>query len=156
MREAADFMIDSTRTAGLRGEISPPASGVEETGDAKLVELARAGDDRSFAALVARYERALIRVLARLVRDDELARDLAQETFWKVYNRLDRFDTSRRFGPWLFRIGVNLTLDSLRRHEPPPAVSIHVPIGAGGKAFGLPCDDPRVRAELAQEGQIVL
>ena len=156
MQKAADFVIDSTQLAGPRGEISLPAAGVEETGDAKLVEQARAGDDRSFAALVARYERALIRVLARLVRDDELARDLAQETFWKVYNRLDRFDTSRRFGPWLFRIGVNLTLDSLRRHEPPPAVSIHVPIGYGGKAFDLPDADPRVQAELAQEVQFVL
>ncbi len=75
------------------------------------------GDDQAFAALVVRYERKLIRVLTRLVRDEELARDLAQETFWKVYNRLDRFDTARRFGPWLFRIGVNLGLDQLRRHD---------------------------------------
>ncbi len=156
MQKAADFMIGSTQVAGPRGVNSSPAAGVEEAGDAKLVEQARAGDDQSFAALVARYERALIRVLARLVRDEELARDLAQETFWKVYNRLDRFDTSRRFGPWLFRIGVNLTLDSLRRHEPPPAVSIHVPIGENGKAFDLPDADPRIQAELAQEVQFVL
>ena len=73
-----------------------------------------------------------IRVLARLVRDEELARDLAQETFWKVYNRLDRFDTSRRFGPWLFRVGVNLGLDLLRRHDAPAAsLSIDRPADDG-------------------------
>ena len=129
---------------------------VEESGDARLVEQARGGDDHAFALLVGRYERALIRVLTRMVHDEEFARDLAQETFWKVYNRLDRFDTARRFGPWLFRIGVNLTLDSLRRNEPPPAVSLNMPTDDGERAFDLPDADPRVRAELAQEVRFVL
>ncbi len=82
--------------------------------DAWLVDLARRGDHQAFAVLVRRYERKLIRVLVRLVREPEQARDLAQETFWRVYVRLDRFDTARRFGPWLFRVGVNLGLDWLR------------------------------------------
>src|SRR5258707_12467570 len=56
-------------------------------------------------------------VLLRFVRDRELARDLAQETFLRVYERLDQFDPSRRFGPWLFRIGVNLSLDYLRKRR---------------------------------------
>ena len=88
--------------------------------DAWLVERARHGDHAAFAVLVRRYERKLIRVLARLVRDPEQARDLAQETFWRVYSRLDRFDSARRFGPWLFRVGVNLGLDQLRRTKNEP------------------------------------
>jgi RNA polymerase sigma-70 factor (ECF subfamily) len=128
----------------------------EESGDARLVEQARAGDDQAFATLVARYERALVRVLARLVRDEELARDLAQETFWRVYNRLDRFDTSRRFGPWLFRVGVNLGLDGLRRQGPAPASSIHATTGDGRRVFELADPDPRAREELAQEVRHVL
>jgi len=141
---------------------NPPPTSETTEGDARLVERARGGDDPAFAALVGRYERKLVRVLARLVHDEELARDLAQETFWKVYNRLDRFDTSRRFGPWLFRVGVNLGLDHLRRHDPPrvPALSIDRPQGDGdGDArggFDLPDPDPRLRAELAQEVQFVL
>ena len=158
-------MARATETSGetirLDGETNweePRVSSAraEEAGDARLVEEARDGDDRAFATLVARYERALIRVLTRLVRDEELARDLAQETFWKVYNRLDRFDTSRRFGPWLFRIGVNLTLDALRRHEPPSASSIDQPASDGRKAFEVPDPDPRVQAELVQEVQFIL
>jgi RNA polymerase sigma-70 factor (ECF subfamily) len=138
-------------------EVPGSSASMVEAGDARLVELARAGDDRAFAALVARYERKLVRVLARLVRDEELARDLAQETFWKVYNRLDRFDTSRRFGPWLFRVGVNLGLDLLRRHDAPAAsISIDRPADGGRRAFDLPDPDPRRRAELAQEVQFVL
>jgi len=135
---------------------APPDPDLDARGDAWLVEQVRAGDDRAFAALVVRYERKLIRVLTRLVRDEELARDLAQETFWKVYSRLDRFDTTRRFGPWLFRIGVNLGLDQLRRRDAPLAASIDRPQGEGRGAFDLPDPDPRIRAELAQEVQFVL
>src|SRR3954471_17239784 len=128
----------------------------EDLGDARLVERARGGDDQAFAALVVRYERKLIRVLTRLVRDEELARDLAQETFWKVYNRLDRFDMGRRFGPWLFRIGVNLGLDQLRRHDGPPTASIDRPANDQQRAFEVPDPDPRIQAELAREVQFVL
>lgn len=132
---------------------------LEEAGDARLVERAREGDDDAFAALVARYERKLLRVLTRLVHDRELARDLAQETFWRVYSRLDRFDTSRRFGPWLFRVGVNLGVDQLRRRDTPTA-----PLpGPGRRGDDDPTatadvldPDPRPREELAQEVRFVL
>ena len=127
-----------------------------ERGDAWLVESVRAGDDLAFATLVQRYERKLIRVLTRLVHDEELARDLAQETFWKVYTRLDKFDTARRFGPWLFRVGVNLGLDHLRRHEAPPASSLDRSQAEGQRAYDLPDPDPRIQAELAQEVQYIL
>jgi RNA polymerase sigma-70 factor (ECF subfamily) len=85
--------------------------------DARLVEDARQGNRDAFGELVLRYEQRLIRVILRFVPDLETSRDLAQETFLRVYERLDQFDPSRRFGPWLFRIGVNLTLDYLRKRK---------------------------------------
>lgn len=126
--------------------------------DAWLVERARHGDHQAFAVLVRRYERKLIRVLMRLVHEPEQARDLAQETFWRVYTRLDRFDTARRFGPWLFRVGVNLALDWLRsaRGSQPPAASIDRTDADGQAVFELSDPDPRARAELAQEVRYVL
>src|SRR5437016_5234617 len=96
-------------------EVEPSGSG--GSSDARLVEDARRGDSDAFGQLVRRYEARLISVILRFVRDYELARDLAQETFLRVYERMDQFDPSRRFGPWLFRIGVNLTLDHLRRRK---------------------------------------
>lgn len=97
---------------------SPNLSRVDNAvSDARLVEEARRGDSGAFGKLVLRYERRLIRVIMRFVRDVDLAEDLAQDTFIKVYERLDQFDPSRRFGPWLFRIGVNRTLDYLRRQK---------------------------------------
>ncbi len=142
---------NTTPSADEVAEVRP------EVGDARLVERVRRGDDDAFAALVTRYERKLLAVLTRMVHDEELARDLAQETFWKVYNHLDRFDTARRFGPWLFRIGVNLALDELRRRPAiPPATSIDQPTAHGRAGFDLPDPDPRLREELAQEVRFVL
>src|SRR4051812_47540738 len=153
-REASP--IDPTLSGESRAVAREREARAEDLGDARLVERARSGDDQAFAALVVRYERKLIRVLARLVRDEELARDLAQETFWKVYNRLDHFDTARRFGPWLFRIGVNLGLDQLRRRDGPPTASMDRGPGGEPRAFDVPDPDPRIQAELVQEVQFVL
>lgn len=85
--------------------------------DARLVEEARRGETDSFGELVQRYERRLVRVIMRFVQNPDTAEDLAQETFLRVYECLDQFDPSRRFGPWLFRIGVNLTLDYHRARK---------------------------------------
>jgi RNA polymerase sigma-70 factor (ECF subfamily) len=162
-RDRADGQTGATVTAAAKSLAAgrTPATGSDDEAslnDAWLVERARHADHAAFAILVQRYERKLIRVLARLVRDPELARDLAQETFWRVYSRLDRFDTARRFGPWLFRVGVNLGLDQLRRvrAEPFPPASINRTPGDGRVPFELPDPDPRIQAELAQEVQFIL
>jgi RNA polymerase sigma-70 factor, ECF subfamily len=145
------------------GPAEPPSTGLDDGAgftDAWLVEHARHGDHHAFAALVRRYERKLIHVLTRLVREPEQARDLAQETFWRIYTCLDRFDTARRFGPWLFRVGINLALDWLRSKPNELAFttlshsSWHRP--GGRPALEFPDRDQRLQAELAQEVQVVL
>jgi RNA polymerase sigma-70 factor, ECF subfamily len=126
--------------------------------DAWLVEHARHGDQQAFALLVRRYERKLLRVLTRLIRDPEYARDLAQETFWRVYVRLDRFDTARRFGPWLFRVAVNLGFDWIRqnKHKSARTASIKRMSVEGQTNFEVAEADPRTQSELAQEVQFIL
>lgn len=123
--------------------------------DARLVDAARGGDKDAFGALVRRYERRLVRVLLRFVSDYELARDLAQETFLRAYERLDQFDPSRRFGPWLFQIGVNLTLDYLRRRKRRGRWSLFSE-APSERPPDPEMDDPRRKIELAQEVQNVL
>jgi RNA polymerase sigma-70 factor (ECF subfamily) len=157
-RDTATTRLESRVDLGEAAcEAEPPRddseAGTECYSDAWLVEKTRGGDDEAFARLVFRYERKLIRVLNRLVHDEESARDLAQETFWKVYTQLDRFDTARRFGPWLFRIGVNLGVDHLRRRESTSLISSHRK-GSGGFEPTIP--DPRNRREIVQEVRHVL
>jgi RNA polymerase sigma-70 factor (ECF subfamily) len=131
---------------------APPAASVS---DARLVEMARRGDSEAFGDLVLRYERRLIRVIMRFVHDQELARDLAQETFLRVYERLDQFDPSRRFGPWLFRIGVNLTLDHLRRRKRRGRWSLFTDVSRENSPDPQ-VPDPRRSIDLKQEVQAVL
>jgi RNA polymerase sigma-70 factor (ECF subfamily) len=123
--------------------------------DARLIEEARRGEQAAFGDLVLRYERRLVSVILRFVRDVELARDLAQETFLRAYERLDQFDPSRRFGPWLFRIGVNLTLDYLRKRKRRGWASLF-----SESLMEKPPDpavpDPRQALDLEQEVRLVL
>ena len=67
-----------------------------------------------------------------------------------------KLDDAARFGPWLFRIGVNLGLDQLRRHDGLPTASIDRPAKDEQRAFEVPDPDPRIQAELAQEVQFLL
>jgi RNA polymerase sigma-70 factor, ECF subfamily len=133
---------------------SPEQDGVGFS-DARLVEAARRGDRDAFGVLVQRYERRLVRVILRFVSDVELAKDLAQDTFLRAYVRFDQYDPARRFGPWLFRIGVNLTFDYLRRRRRRGKWSVFTDYWSSGNADpAMP--DPRARFDTRQEVNLVL
>ena len=125
--------------------------------DARLVEEARRGDREAFGQLVRRYEARLLSVILRFERDYETARDLAQETFLRAYVRLNQFDPSRRFGPWLFRIGVNLTLDHLRKRRKKRSIWTYLFSDNGQeKQPELEAPDPRRSLDTEQEVRAVL
>jgi RNA polymerase sigma-70 factor (ECF subfamily) len=95
-----------------------------DTTDAELAGLARRGDERAARELVERFQRPVFSIVHRMVRDRELAEDLAQEAFVRTFNNLDRYDPSYKFSSWLFKIAYNLTVDHLRRKEV-KTISIH-------------------------------
>ena len=123
--------------------------------DARLVEEVRRGNGEAFGHLVRRYEMRLLSVILRFVKDREQARDLSQETFLRAYERLDQFDPARRFGPWLFRIGVNLTLDYLRRKKRRIWGILFSDSGLE-RSPDPPTGDPRQQLDLEQEVRQVL
>jgi RNA polymerase sigma-70 factor, ECF subfamily len=86
--------------------------------DQQVVELARDGRETAFRELIGRYQRPVFSLIYRLVRDREKAEDLAQETFIKVLNALNRYDPSYKFSSWIFKIAHNTSLDHLRKKEP--------------------------------------
>jgi RNA polymerase sigma-70 factor, ECF subfamily len=86
--------------------------------DQEVVERARQGRETAYRELIGRYERPVFSLIYRLVRDRETAEDLAQETFIKVLNALDRYDPSFKFSSWIFKIAHNTALDRLRKKEP--------------------------------------
>ena len=89
--------------------------------DQQLVERVQQGDKRAFNLLVAKYERRLIRLLSRLVRDPHEVQDVAQETFIKAYRALPGFRGESAFYTWLYRIGVNTAKNYLVARKRQPA-----------------------------------
>jgi RNA polymerase sigma-70 factor (ECF subfamily) len=73
-----------------------------------------AGDPTAFRVLVERHSRELYDFVFRFTRSSAAAEDVVQESFLQVHLSADRFDTSRRFKPWLFTIAANKSRDWLR------------------------------------------
>lgn len=85
--------------------------------DHELVTFARSGSEKAYRELLDRYQRPVFSLVYRMVRDRELSEDLAQETFVKVFNHIDRFDPKYKFSSWIFKIASNLTIDAIRKKE---------------------------------------
>lgn len=79
----------------------------EREADLLLVERVQAGDQAAFGLLVSKYQRKLLRLVMRLVRDPAEAEDVTQEAFIKAYRALPNFRGESAFYTWLYRIGVN-------------------------------------------------
>ena len=85
--------------------------------DQEVVLLARGGREAAYRELVRRYERPIFALLYRMVRDRELAEDLAQETFVKALNAIESYRPEFKFSSWIFKIANNGAIDHLRRRE---------------------------------------
>ena len=144
-------MIEATKTP----IVSQHDTDTSLLSESRLVEESRRGKTAAYGELVRLYERRLVRVIGRFIGDAWQVEDLAQETFLRAYSRLGQFDTSRRFGPWLFRIGVNLTLDHLRKIKRRGRTALF-----SESPFERPPDpsveDPRGDLDLKQEVREVL
>jgi len=79
----------------------------EREADLLLVERVQAGDQQAFGLLVEKYQRRLLRLVQRMVRDAAEAEDVTQEAFVKAYRALPNFRGESAFYTWLYRIGVN-------------------------------------------------
>ena len=85
-----------------------------EHDDRQLAALARGGDETAFAALVRRHQAGVRRCAARILGDDEEARDIAQLAFVRAWENLSKYDVAWAFSTWVYRIASNLAIDVLR------------------------------------------
>ncbi len=94
----------------------PPKS-FTDVSDQQVVVFAQEGREDAYRELIRRYERPVYSLIYRMVRDNETSEDLAQETFIKVLNNIDRYRPEFKFSSWLFKIANNITIDHLRRRQ---------------------------------------
>lgn len=106
-----------TRPMAMSEPVSEPVSQPkrDELRHGELAEQARHGDREAFTALFTAYNARICTYLARLVGDDEVGRDLAQDAFLAAWRALPRVMGELRFGPWLYRIATNTARSHLRR-----------------------------------------
>ena len=94
-----------------------PALDLPNLPDADVARLAQQGREAAFRELVRRYERPVFSLVFRMVRDSATAEDLAQDTFIKVLNHVDKYRPEFKFSSWLFKIANNVAIDHLRRRQ---------------------------------------
>lgn len=83
----------------------------------RLIELAQSGDRYAFTNLFQRYHAQICTYLGRLLENEELGRDLAQETFLRAWQQLPQLRDALSFEAWLYRIATNLAHSTLRRER---------------------------------------
>ncbi len=82
--------------------------------DAELMLRVRAGDETSFAVLLDRHRAPVVHFLYRMVQNDAVSEELAQEVFLRVYRSRATYEPTAKFTTWLFRIATHLALNWIR------------------------------------------
>jgi len=82
--------------------------------DNSLVSEFISGNDEAFTQLVTRYKDSITNYLNMMVGDYDIALDLSQETFLRVYRSINRYSNLYQFSTWIYRIATNLAIDEIR------------------------------------------
>ena len=88
-----------------------------EVDDLELVDRARAGDAGAFHTLVVRYQRKVYAVALGIVKDPDLAWDVAQDAFVRVHQNLATFRSDSSFSTWVLRIATHISIDAVRKER---------------------------------------
>lgn len=91
-----------------------------ELSDRDLVQRCQAGEPNAFQELVSRYHQKVYMVILGLLRNREDAQEVAQETFFRAYRKINSFQGNSSFYTWIYRIAVNMSIDAQRRQKRNP------------------------------------
>ena len=81
------------------------------------VNSARQGSDEAFSRLVEKFQAPVFNLCYRMLGDSAEAEDAAQESFWRAYQSLKRYDPRRPFMTWLLSIAAHFCIDQLRKRH---------------------------------------
>lgn|GEM_PF-1688696 len=115
-----------------------------------IVQFARQRDPRAFERLMQRWDRRILAFLAKASGDLEVAKDLRQEVFFRLYRYGGSYNPNGSFPTWLFRIAVNV-LRTWQSHQG-RHLAVEVPADEAGEAREVadPAPGPRARAGEAE------
>src|SRR5690606_24030401 len=122
--------------------------------ESRLAQLARNGDRFAFRELVDLYQNKIYHLAYRMLGNVHEAEDIVQETFLRVYMNLTRYDTAQKFSTWIYRIGTNLCIDTLRKRKRKSNLSLDANIFDSDSSDGY--DILPTGVEELPENQLVL
>jgi RNA polymerase sigma-70 factor (ECF subfamily) len=128
--------------------------GADESSDAAIMLRVAAGDESGFTYLVEKYHRAMIHFLFRMVRNEAVAEEMAQEVFLRVYRSRESYRAEAKFTTWLYRIATNLAVNYARdtRHErAAQTVYLDAPDEETGTTPDVADDEPSAEQHLLRE-----
>src|SRR3954451_16427732 len=135
--------------------VSPLKRDSDETTDHELVARLRAGDDRAFECLYARYHRRIAAYVFGMVHDHARAEDITQDVFMSALRRMRETDRPIAFKPWIYEIAKNACIDQFRRSRRGEEVSYDAEEGLGSADYGrLVTKDPAPDAAFETKQQL--
>jgi RNA polymerase sigma-70 factor (ECF subfamily) len=118
--------------------------------DAQLVVRALDGSQDAYRQLVERHGRSVLNLVARMVREDGVAEELAQDAFVKAFSALRSFDPAYKFSNWILRIAHNTAIDYLRKVRP---ATVSIDADPSGQDLADALIDKRDRSPFEQTVQ---
>ncbi len=134
-------------------------SASDPTDEELMAALAR-GDGQALAGLVERYQNDIFRFCLHYLKNVESAKEMAQETYLRIYSARARFEVSRKFKPWMLCIARNLCLNEIKRRK-----MVHMETleeyassarGESGEVMQAPADSPYEQLLTKERHRVLL
>ncbi len=109
------------------------------------------GDHKAFQYLVEQYSRLVYNHIYRMSNSPDLADELTQEVFVKIYQKLNTFDQTKPFKPWLLRIASNTTLSAFRKQNKIVSLDALKESGQWKESDPSPDTSDLIEAQLSNE-----
>jgi len=136
------------------GPIAGANAALDPGSDAAVMLRLAAGDEGAFNFLVQKYHRAMIHFLFRMVHNEAVAEELAQEVFLRIYRSRESYRAEAKFTTWLYRIATNLAVNHARdtRHErSAQTIYLDAPDEETGTTPDVADDEPSVEQKLMRD-----
>lgn len=122
-----------------------------ETGDAEVMLRLAAGDLDCFEYLMNKYRRPIVHFMYRMVHNQAIAEEMAQEVFLRVYRARETYRAEARFTTWLYRIATNLAVNYARdtkNERTAPTIHLDEPDPETGSLHDVADETPTIEADM--------
>ncbi len=146
--------IDNSPGAVARRTEAARRGDYSELTDAEIMLELKAGNLAAFDVLLAKYRKPIVHFMFRMVHNQAVAEELAQEVFLRVYRSRETYRAEARFSTWVYRIATNLGVNharDTRRERTTPTVHLDEPDPETGTTPDLADDRPTAESRLLRE-----